>query len=300
MVGARPRRTTILVATAGHFQNMAGMRDFVALLRRSDRGMPGGGLGRRLGDFEIAYFLGLDLSSHARRIGLVQAGSPYRVRKIEPLIYDRVVRFARDYEETVLGGEMILGGELKPRRQRRLVGQLPKRVSVEGAVVNLAGYLGLTFVTAADERAAFDSPLDLPHRVEVENLAVQVRFIGELIGNLVDDRGNGVQIAERKDSFGTLRGRVLTWGAGSYGPERPVANAWVRVRTLHKSMMGMRPDPLALSDSSGRFVLEGLEAKLFISNPCIWRSMGWKKKVEGWSLPLTTAHMERSSTRRKF
>jgi hypothetical protein len=263
----KPARTVVLVATAGHFQGMAGMRDLVAGWRQKDPAQPLEGVERRLRDFEIAYYLGLDLSSQTDRLCLVRAGSPYRVRTIEPPIYDRITRFAEEYEAAFLDGRMILGGELNPRRQRRLVGRLPERIPVEGAVVNLAGYLGLTLVSAGDDRSAFDSPLDLPEQVNIQNLAVQVRFLSGLVRTLLDDPEAGPQIEERKDSFGVLRGQVLSWGAQSYAPDQPVENALVRVRSLHKTMMGVRLDLMTTSDSTGHFVLQGLEARTLYLQP---------------------------------
>ena len=283
----RPQRTVIGLATAGHFQALAGMRDLVALLRRSaaaDSTLDA--LGERLRDFEVAYYLGLDLSSRGRRLCLVQAGFPYRVRTIEPPVYERIVRFAEEYEERELGGRMILGGELKPRRQRRLTGQLPERVPVEGAVVELAGYLGLTLVTAGDERAAFDSPLDLPEEVEIDNVAHQARFLNGLFRRLVDDPEMGVQISERSDGFGTLRGQVLSWGTRSYGPDQPVQGAWVRVRSLHKNAMGVRMEPLARTDAQGRFEIAGLEARTLYLKPLQLEVYGLDRETGAVTLAL--------------
>ena len=263
----KPARTVVLVATAGHFQGMAGMRDLVAGWRQRDPIRPPQEVERRLRDFEIAYYLGLDLSSQTDRLCLVRAGSPYRVRTIEPPIYEQIIRFTEAYETDFLDGRMILGGELNPRRQRRQVGRLPERIPVEGAVVNLAGYLGMTLVSAGDERSAFDSPLDLPALVNIQNLAVQGRFISSLLKALLEDPDADPQIEERKDSFGVLRGQVLSWGKQSYAPDQPVKNALVRARSLHKTMMGVRPDLMTLSDSSGHFVLEGLEARTLYLQP---------------------------------
>ncbi len=261
----RPQRTVLLVATAGHFQALAGMRDLVALLRRLKKGeAPEGDLERRLAGLDLAYYLGLDLSSHTRQLSLVQAGDPYRVRTIQPPLYSPILRLAQELEASA-GGALVLGGDLKPLNQRRLVGQLPERVPVEGAVVNLAGWLGLTLVSAGDERAAFDSPLDLPGYVEVEGLAFQTRFLLHLVPALLDDPQGGPQIPDPKDSFGILRGQVVTWQG--YAPEEPIPGAWVRERSLHKALMGVRPDPIALADSAGHFVLEGLEARTLYLKP---------------------------------
>ena len=145
-------------------------------------------------------------------------------------------------------------------------------------MVHLAGYLGLTLVSAGDERAAFDSPLDRPEYVEVQNLAVQTRFLGALVQVLVDHPAAGPQIEERKDSFGVLRGQVLSWGPQSYGPDQPVADVLVRVRSLHKTMMGVRSDLMARTDSAGHFTIEGLEAKILYLKPAQLEVYGLDKE----------------------
>jgi hypothetical protein len=253
-------RTVILVATPGHFQSLAGMRDLVGALRSGDPELG-------IGNLELAYYVGIDLSSHGSRIGLIQAGSPYRVRKIRPPIYDAIERFVQRYEREQRRGRLILGGALKPHRDRVPHGAVPEQIPVQGAVANLAGYLGLTFVTAGDTRDAFDSPLDLPHRVDLAQLEEQTEFLSALLVELLRDPAAGKQIDQRKDSFGTVKGRVLAWGKRAYAPNQPIEGALVRVRTLHHVIMGVRMDPLALSDADGRFWFDGIEARTLYLKP---------------------------------
>ena len=261
-----PRRTVLLLATAGHFQALAGMRAWMARWRQLEKGAaPVGELEARLGGLTLAYYLGLDLSSHSRQLCLVQAGEPYRVRTIQPPLYGPLLRLAQEWEQRETGGQLVLGGDLKPLNQRRLVGQLPERVPVEGAAFNLAGPLGLTLVTAGDERAAFDSPLDLPAGVDLPNLSHQTRFLLHLIRGLLDEPEAGPQIGEPKDFSGTLQGQVLTWQG--YAPDQPVAGALVRVRNLAKTQMGVRLEYSALTDSAGRFSLPGLESQTLYLKP---------------------------------
>ena len=266
-----PRRTAILVATAGHFQALAGTRDFVGFLRSRDQTRTGKGKTRYaspqdvrlrgvLSDLEIECYIGLDLSSRSRQLALVQAGPPYRVRRITPSVFDWITSFTRTYEERNLGGEMILGGALKPLRPRRLLGALPERIPVSGSVASLSGMLGMTLVSAADERARFDSPGDLPGMLEYAGLAAQTRFAVALIQHLLDA---DIDISPEggSDSFGRLDGRVVRWGPQSYQPDEPVEGALVRVRTFGKTTMGVHTDPLAMTGADGRFTVTGLEAR---------------------------------------
>lgn len=271
-----PRRTVVLAATPGHFQALAGMRELVGRVMRPPEPVgpesaeageqPRSALVNRLAELTIDLFVGLDLSSHSRRLALVHAGTPYRVRKIRLALFDVVEAFTASYEADKLGGRMILGGALRPLRQRRLLGRLSERIPTQGAVVSLAGMWGLTLVTAGDERRAFDSPLDRPDAVDVRSLAEQAHFIGALVAHLTQTPTAG-QEEPAKDSFGRLRGRVLSWGERSYEPDQPVAGALVRVRSLNKSLMGVRADPMAFTDSSGAFELTGIEARTMYLRP---------------------------------
>jgi len=261
-----PPRTVLLLATAGHFQALAGMRAFADRWRELGKGAaPQGGVEELLRGLKPTYYLGLDLSSQSRHLGLVQAGEPHRVRTIQPPLYGPLLRLTQEWEGREAGGQLVLGGDLKPLNQRRLMGQLPERVPVEGAAFNLTGPLGLTLVSAGDERALFDSPLDLPAGVDLGNLTFQTRFLLHLIPGLLAEPEAGVQIPEPRDFSGTLRGQLLTWK--EYAPDQPVVGAWVRVRSLAKTLMGVRLDYAALSDSAGRFALQGLESQTLYLQP---------------------------------
>ncbi|MFH1567263.1 MAG: hypothetical protein ABIL09_04625, partial [Gemmatimonadota bacterium] len=267
------RRTAVMVATPGHFQALAGMRAVMNLLHgeladgSGIEGPAAGGLRQRLGGLELDYVLGLDLTSRGDHLALVQGGDPFRVRQIPPPLFDRVAAIAARYESEHLAGAIILGGDLRPLRERRLAGLLPERIPTQGAVAALAGHLGLTLVTAGDERASFDSPLDLPDRVELVRLARQASFVEALVGQLLDDGGAARHPEPARDSFGTLSGRVVRWGQGSFQPDAPVAGALVRVRALEGSAMGVRADPLTLTDADGRFAVAGLESGTLYLKP---------------------------------
>ena len=265
-----PQRTVVMVATAGHFQALSGMRDFISLLRacRLPATASSDSLSSRLGRLEIAGVIGLDLSSGGRQVALVHGGAPFRVRQIPPPILEPITAIAERYERRYLGGAIILGGALKPLRQRRLAGQLPERLPVAGSVASLTGLLGLTLVTAADERAAFGSPLDLPRYVDYRSLAAQTHFVAHLVADIAADPLLKTDAGWR-DSFGTLSGRVVGWGPRSYEPDVPVADAIVRVRSLGKTTMGVSADPLAMTDGEGRYELSGLEARTLYLRPAL-------------------------------
>jgi hypothetical protein len=263
-----PARTVILVAAPGHFQGLAGMRDFVDMLRQREAGTAAATpLQNRLEGLRIRTVLGLDLSSRGATVALQQAGAPYRVRTVRPTLFHRVEDLAERYEAARLAGEPILGGALKPLAVRRDIGRMPEPIPVDGSVASLAGFLGLTMVTAGDSRPLFDSPADHFEKVDVAGLTRQAGFVLSLLPALLDDPEADWQPARAKDSYGVLTGRFVTWGAGAFEPDAPVPGALVRVRSLQHVLAGVRPDILAITAPDGSYELRGLEARTLYLKP---------------------------------
>ena len=263
-----PARTVVLVTAPGHFQALAGMRDFVDLLRRqADGEAPTTALQQRLAPLRIGAVLCLDLSSRGAAIALQQAGTPYRVRTVRPALFDRVEAIAEVYEAQRLAGRRILGGRLRPLSVRRDLGRLPEPIPVDGSVASLAGFLGLTLVTAGDSRPLFDSPEDRVEAVDIAGLARQARFLLSFVPTLLDDPEADWHPERAKDSYGVLTGRFVTWGAGAFQPDAPVAGALVQVRSLQHVLAGVRADLLTLTAADGSFALRGLEARTLYLKP---------------------------------
>lgn len=268
LLQAPPARTVVLVASPGHFQALAGMRDFVDLLRRqADGEAPTTALQERLAPLRIGTVLCLDLSSRGSAVTLQQAGAPYRVRTVRPALFDRVEAIAGAYESERLAGHHILGGRLRPLAMRRDLGRLPEPIPVDGSVASLAGFLGLTLVTAGDSRPLFDSPEDRVEAVDIDGLVHQARFLLSFVPLLLDDPDANWQPERAKDSYGVLMGRFVTWDAGAFEPDTPVPGALVRVRSLQHVLAGVRADLLTLTAPDGSYALRGLEARTLYLKP---------------------------------
>jgi len=267
------RRTVVLLWTAGHFQNLAGMRHLTPLLlaaagRRDmqvvaekDRELV-----ERLSAFQIRFALGLDLSTQSRLAGIFRPGFPYRKSMLSPPITRRLMDAVVVYEDSVLGGQQVLANGLKQDFSRVGLGTLAQVIPTDIAALALSGCPTLSFVTINDSRARFDVVDDLPDRVHYDNLAQQVNLLAYLLPRLIDDKD--LEAWEwGNDSFGTLRGEVMHYGARSYLPDQPTAHALVRVRLRHPTMAGVRPDFWAAADDSGRFVIPGVETRIIYMQP---------------------------------
>ena len=266
----QPQRTVVLLWTAGHFQNMAGMRHFTPLLmaaagRRTGE-VPESELLQRLSELKLRFFAGLDLSSQSPMLGVFKPNSPYRVSLLAPPITSRLMEFAAAYEDSALGGRRMLVNGLKQDFARQGLGAMALTVPLDASVAALAGCPAIAFSTVNDSRAGFDSPTDRSGEVRFDWLSRQVELLRQILPDLVDDPqlpawewGN--------DAFGTIRGEVVHYGPRSYLPDVPTAGAVVRVRLRQPSLAGVRPDFWAAADDSGRFVIPGVETGIIYTQP---------------------------------
>jgi len=274
LVRRPPRRTVLVVLTAGHFENLAGMRYFAPLLRRA------AGRGReedqfdgadrvlveRLDDFNLRLFVGLDLSSGSELLGAFKQVQPYRLSLLAPPLTQRLMGIAAAYEDSVLGGRRLLANGLKQDLSRQGLGGLPQTIPFDASVAALVGCPALTFCTINDSRARVDSPVDRPAQVDYVHLASQVRFLEHSIGLLVDD-GDLEPWDWGVDAFGTVRGEVVHYGPRSYLPDQPTTGALVRLRLRNPTLAAVRPDFWATADDSGHFVVPGVETRIIYTQP---------------------------------
>ncbi len=210
----------------------------------------------RLSQHRIRLFIGLDLSSNSRIVGVQKPTSPYRISLLAPPVTSHILELAGAYEDSVLGGERLLANGLKQDLSRQDLGGLTHTIPLDASVASLVGCPSLAFTTVNDSRSRFDSPVDRPSRVSIPRLAPQVAFLSYLIPRLVNapaleswSWGN--------DVFGTIKGETVHYGQRSYLPDQPTANALVRVRLRNPTLSGVRPDFWTVADDSGGFGLAG-------------------------------------------
>ncbi|MCY3738595.1 MAG: FtsX-like permease family protein [Gemmatimonadaceae bacterium] len=265
-----PARTVVLLWTAGHFQNLAGMRHFTPLLlqaagRREDQ-VEDSSLLRRLSGLDLRFVAGLDLSARSSRMGVFRPRDPYRTSLLVPPVTSRILELAAAYEDSAAGGALQLVNGLKPDLSRQGLGGLALTVPLDASVAALAGCPALAFVTVNDSRAGFDSPTDFAGQVDCAGLARQVDLLAHLVSGLAGDP-RLPDWAWGDDAFGTVHGDVVHYGPRSYLPDQPTAGALVRVRLRQPTLSGVRPDFLAVAGDSGRYRIPGLESGIIYTQP---------------------------------
>lgn len=265
-----PKRTVALLWTAGHFQNMAGMRHFAPLLLAAAGQREGEveetALLRRLSALETRFLVGLDLSSHSPRLGAFRPREPYRVSLLAPPITERLLKLVTAYEDSALGGERVLVNGLKQDFARQGLGGMGLTVPLDASVAALTGCPALAFCTVNDSRARFDAPDDYSGAVRFDWLGDQVALLQGVLPALIDDP-DLEPWAWGNDAFGTIGGEVVHYGPRSYLPDQPTAGALVRVRLRHPTLAGVRSDFWAAADDSGRFAIPGVESGIIYTKP---------------------------------
>ncbi len=272
-----PPRTVVLLWTAGHFQNLAGMRHFTPLLlqaagRREDQ-VKDSPLLRRLSGLDLRFLAGLDLSARSSRLGVFKPRDPYRTSLLVPPVTARILALAAAYEDSAAGGALQLVNGLKPDLARQGLGGLALTVPLDASVAALAGCPSLAFVTVNDSRAGFDSPTDFADQLSLGPLARQVDLLAHLVAGLAGDP-RLPDWAWGDDAFGTVHGEVVHYGPRSYLPDQPTAGALVRVRLRQPTLAGVRPDFWAVAGDSGRYRIPGVESGLIYTQPARLEAYG--------------------------
>lgn len=262
-------RTIIVVLTAGYFQQVAGARYLIPVIQASDERtepeerLPFSEDDQKLVDVLSPYttrlFVSINTTSGSDKLSVVgKPKFPYRVDLKFPPIGPPVLDMITTYEDSIFGGEIVVGHSLKTDYTRANLGSSSESVPLDAAVGALAGMPTLGLGPSAYSRARFDSPWDLPEDLDYANLARQADFAAYLVSELVDlrdlpawDWGN--------DVFASLKGEVVHYGLRSYLPDQPTAHAIVRVRLRNPTLAGVRPDFWAMADEKGKFSIPGLE-----------------------------------------
>jgi hypothetical protein len=273
----RPKRTVWFMATSAHYLGLKGIRQFLemhwneleqnttrqnikewlhakmpSVFRWQPRKVP-----------QIYEFIGLDLASQSKCVGVFYKGWYYDFREDLQSRYSDIARVHRENAEKVAQvlnlniGERFADG-VNPISGKSWRNFIPAKPAYDAEVIALAGGKGITFSTTDDARMTVDTPLDTLDRVNFANLAEQTRLIACLLWHTFVDP-NGIGISEgthlpivEPAAFGRLKlqggfarvtGRVLAFNPRkSIVPNEPIEDSIAVLHKGHKSYMGVRGD----------------------------------------------------------
>ncbi|MBV9528561.1 MAG: M28 family peptidase, partial [Sphingomonas sp.] len=255
----RPLR---FVLSGAHCLNLAGAREYVE---------------RHLADpVQPIAVVTLDLSTSSKVLCEFGRGYGYDYRDelLQPIL--PLCRVLRRHAEalTPLLGEtnprVVLTDGANHSDNRTWKNNIPATFTFDCEPFASAGYNAITFATADDERARFDTVDDTLDHVHPENLLRQVQVLAVMLHHLANDR-----LAQTGDEslplqppspsklslvggFATLTGYAALYEpAKNLVPDTRVGNALAVRFTGRKSLMGVRADDVEITGPRGEYRFVG-------------------------------------------
>ena len=248
-----PGYTVLFLATAGHFQGLAGVNDFLYRHSRTSAHFRDRIAENDRIDFRL--FIGLDLSSHGHSVGCFTMGTFYNstwanddYRKNLMAHYART--FTRYSEQLFADSTRYVDAVAPEKRSWKNFMPAPLGLDSEAAV--FVGKEAISFVTPNQLRQRVDTPVDRLEYVDVEQLTRQTETIAGLLAKGVHDPGFFSDTKLRlQDQGHSLEGTVYWFDrdVNFAVPKAPVPGALVTyaqpgpnsvggVRTLVATMTG--------------------------------------------------------------
>ena len=268
-----PRRTVKFIATPGHFQALAGVRDYafktIYPLRKEATGSD-----EKARSGEPFFFIGLDLSSRQNTMAGFFKGNFYDQEKDSETklqrAYSDYSALLMDWSAEVLGpGRLLEGLEFQsgivPQHGRKWRSLLPDTAAFDSEAITLCGRPAITLATTGDSRNAVDTPLDTfeslaPYLDNVRKQSIVCTHLVERTAALpVIPLGGDLDL----DKVGTVFGRAIEQTLMDYVPTVNVPDVVVGVSLSEtKSMMGVKGRSFTRSDVQGLFEVFGLKMLL--------------------------------------
>ncbi|UCH34892.1 MAG: M28 family peptidase [Armatimonadota bacterium] len=288
----RPKRTIRLLATAGHFEALTGIREyFGAHLHDLETGEHAQRPAKFLGiipythDYRIKdrihLFCALDLSSQTSRVGMFYKGYYYNYREDRQRDFSDIARVYRENGELIADELGYVRDEAFADGVNPIAGKpwrtfIPGKIALENEPFSLGGGMGVALVTTDDSRAKVDTPWDLPEYVDFRNLHRQVTFLACSFSEILNDPKMPVDDKPvfskmtLNGGFAILRGRVVTFNPKKgLIPNQPLPGSLVTVRPgdwygvavgriMKQTFMGVRGDMAQVVDEDGWFTFYGV------------------------------------------
>jgi hypothetical protein len=189
------QRTVWFVATSGHYLGLQGIRELID--RRIDKWQVPGPFAKLFGQAKeptdpIYLWAGLDLASQTQGIGIFYKGWFFDVREDTQNVFSDIARAARENNDKVAG---VLGYDPKKRFAdgvnpvdgKTWRNYIPGKPAFDSEAVGMAGGYGVTFASVDDSRNQVDTPFDTFDRVNVANLAQQMRTFVCVFQHYIND-----------------------------------------------------------------------------------------------------------------
>jgi hypothetical protein len=275
-----PRRKVKFIAAPGHFEALAGVRDYafktVYPLRDGANSTAGEGTG------EPYFFIGLDISSRHNSLGSFYKGNFYDQLTLS--WQNNEVELQRCYSEysgvlvdwmdglTMKGrpaSGLTFQSGIVPQQGRDWRSLLPDLMAFDSEVLTYCGYPAITLATTGDPRNSVDTPLDTFEDMKpfLDNVRRQAISCAYLIKQTADIPVLPVVRTDvwKNRQVASIFGFAIELALQAYMPKVPLPNAVAAVSMLapdlttrNKSMMGVNTYAYFLSNVQGLFEVFGL------------------------------------------
>jgi len=290
-----PERSVVIVACDAHFQGIAGAAAFVDAIKYSREdlakkikelenylalreGIPGKGIAvkkvllARLEGWaklleehpllptlqDITLFLGLDLSTHSKQLGVFFRG--HYISGTDDFTYRRffsdagklLAKLAKEAaDELGEDGDEIFANGINPIRGKEWEAFLLRKVAFDAEAPLRAGCPALTFATSNDLRQYVDSPLDTYDRLDLEKLHTQVRLLERILPKFVSTYEQATKMKLRSDWWSATLRAVEFDPTTGYMPDKPVPGTVLSYRVGAKNHMGVKGFVCRVADEQG-------------------------------------------------
>jgi hypothetical protein len=189
------QRTIWFVATSGHYLGLQGIRELIN--NHIDDWQVPGPFAKLFGQAKdpaepIYLWIGLDLASQSRGIGIFYKGWFFNVREDTQNLFSDIARVARENNEKVASvfgydPKTAFADGVNPVDGKSWRNFIPGKPAFDSEVVGMAGGFGVTFATIDDSRNMVDTPFDTFDKINIANLGQQMRTFLCLFQHYVND-----------------------------------------------------------------------------------------------------------------
>jgi hypothetical protein len=265
-----PRRTVKFLATPGHFQGLAGARQYAFKTiypRRSEET----GVKESDKQGEPHFFIGLDLSSRQNTIAAFYKGHFYDQYGADGEI--KLQRVLSDYSSLLMDwGEQVTGpggaaeglvyqSGIVPQFGRDWRSLLPDVAAFDSEVITVSAHPAITLATTGDPRNTVNTPLDTFESIEpyLENVRKQAILSAYVVKQTADIPAIPLNPGIETGKIASVFGRAIEQKLSDYVPTVNVPDAVASVSlTKYKSMNGVMGRTFARTDAQGLFEFFGL------------------------------------------
>lgn len=240
-------------------------------------------LSQRLGEFEPALYLDLNLSSHSPFIGLAEIGHTFPIREDVRRIV-RARRLADILTETgdqtvqQVGAPNLFKNLLKGEGAQGGFGQCHTAACLCCDIAAIGGLPAVSLVTLDDNRSLWSTPNDTIERVNTGNVQTLQRFFPTFIVRLLSHPALHTGITGQLRGLASLEGTTKFIRQGELFADQPAPNTIVNVIQGNTIFRGM-------SFQDGTFFIPGLANKRASFQKLIVEPYGvdTKSGLVGWA-----------------